>query len=302
MSQFSESPDADGVLLTAHGSVEDLTELPEFLKRIRHGRPAPPELVAEVTRRYEAIGGSPLLRITEQQAALLSKQLGLPVYIGMRLSKPELSAALEQARGDGRRRLCVLPLAPYSVHVYAAAAEKALAAQPEPHRGELSLVPVAPFGTSSELVSAHAERIREALPEANDGVEIVLTAHSLPQGVIDGGDPYQREFELSARAIGAALGRHVELAYQSQGFGGGAWLGPDLKSVFEAQKARGVRQVVVAPVGFLADHVETLYDLAIEAKAWADEVGLRFTRVPALNSAPGLIDALAAAVRRALFR
>jgi protoporphyrin/coproporphyrin ferrochelatase len=300
MSQTSELPDAEGVLLTAHGSVEDLDELPEFLKRIRHGRPAPPELVAEVRRRYEAIGGSPLLRITEQQAALLSKELGLPAYIGMRLSKPELAAALDRARGDGVRRLCVLPLAPYSVHVYAAAAEKALGAHP--HRDELSLVPVAPFGTSSELVSAHASRIREALSATSDGAVVVLTAHSLPQGVIDGGDPYQREFELSARAIGAALGRHVELAYQSQGFGGGAWLGPDLKSVFEAQRARGVRDVVVAPVGFLADHVETLYDLAIEAKAWADELGLGFTRVSALNTAPGLIDALAAAVRRALFR
>jgi ferrochelatase len=300
MSNASEFSDAQGVLLTAHGSVEDLDDLPEFLKRIRHGRPPPPELVAEVRRRYEAIGGSPLLRITEQQAELLSKQLGLPVYIGMRLSKPELADALAQARRDGVRTLCVLPLAPYSVHVYAAAAEKTLAAHP--HAGELSLVPVAPFGTSSELVSAHAARIRESLREVGDGAEVVLTAHSLPQGVIDGGDPYQHEFELSARAIGAALGRHVELAYQSQGFGGGAWLGPDLKSVFEAQKARGVREVVVAPVGFLADHVETLYDLAIEAKAWADELGLGFTRVPALNTAPGLIDALAAAVRRALFR
>jgi ferrochelatase len=300
MSRASEFSDAQGVLLTAHGSVEDLDDLPEFLKRIRHGRPAPPELVAEVRRRYEAIGGSPLLRITEQQAELLSKQLRLPVYIGMRLSKPELADALAQARRDGVRSLCVLPLAPYSVHVYAAAAEKTLAAHP--HQGELSLVPVAPFGTSSELVSAHAARIRESLREVGDGAEVVLTAHSLPQGVIDGGDPYQHEFELSARAIGAALGRHVELAYQSQGFGGGAWLGPDLKSVFEAQKARGVREVVVAPVGFLADHVETLYDLAIEAKAWADELGLGFTRVPALNAAPGLIDALAAAVRRALFR
>jgi ferrochelatase len=300
MSRTSESSDAQGVLLTAHGSVEDLDDLAEFLKRIRHGRPAPPELVTEVRRRYEAIGGSPLLRITEQQAELLSKQLGLPVYIGMRLSKPELADALAQARRDGVRTLCVLPLAPYSVHVYAAAAEKALAAHP--HQGELSLVPVAPFGTSSELVAAHAARIRESLRDVGDGAEVVLTAHSLPQGVIDGGDPYQHEFELSARAIGAALGRHVELAYQSQGFGGGAWLGPDLKSVFAAQKARGVREVVVAPVGFLADHVETLYDLAIEAKAWADELGLGFTRVPALNTAPGLIDALAAAVRRALFR
>ncbi len=133
----------------------------------------------------------------------------------MRLSKPELADALAQARRDGVRTLCVLPLAPYSVHVYADRRGKTLAAQRQ--QGELSLVPVAPFGTSLELVSAHAARIRESLREVGDGAEVVLTAHSLPQGVIDGGDPYQHEFELSARAIGAALGRHVELAYQSQG-------------------------------------------------------------------------------------
>jgi len=299
MANATDPPSDHGVLLTAHGSVEALDELPEFLKRIRHGRPAPAELVAEVRRRYTAIGGSPLLRITREQAALLSEQLRMPVFVGMRLSKPELGEAFAEARRAGVRRLCVVPLAPYSVHVYAAAAEKALAAS-EGARPEL--VPVAPYGTSSELVGAHAARIRESLGDADDATAVVLTAHSLPQGVIDGGDPYQREFELSARAIGSALERNVAIAYQSQGFGGGAWLGPDLRSVFEAEKARGARRLVVAPVGFLADHVETLYDLDVEAEAWARELSLDFTRVPALNAAPSLIDALAAAVRRALFR
>jgi len=297
-----EADVSEGVLLTAHGSVENLDELPEFLTRIRHGRPAPPELVEEVRRRYAAIGGSPLLSVTQKQADLLSARLGLPVFVGMRLSRPELGDALSDARRRGVRRLCVLPLAPYSVHVYAEAAARALAATP----GEaLELVPVAPFGSTPELVTAHARAIAPHLPAARDvpdeSVALVLTAHSLPLSVINAGDPYQTEFEQGAAAIGAALGLPVRIAYQSQGFGGGQWLGPDLKNTFESLKG-SARRVVVAPVGFLADHVETLYDLDIEAKGWAAELGLEFTRVPALNAAPELVEALARAVERALFR
>jgi ferrochelatase len=154
-------------------------------------------------------------------------------------------------------------------------------------------------------VTAHANAVARKLAELPGGglePEIVLTAHSLPKNVIASGDPYQTEFENSARAIGAKLGRPVRCAYQSQGLAGGDWLGPDLKSVLESARAQGARHVVVAPVGFLADHVETLYDLDIEAKAWATELGLLFTRVPALNAAPELIEALARTAERALFR
>lgn len=288
-----------GVLLTAHGSVENLEELPGFLTRIRHGRPPPPELVREVQRRYEAIGGSPLLAITERQAALLSARLGLPVFVGMRLSSPGLADALNDALALGVRRLCVLPLAPFSVHVYAEAAQRA----GEAFTADLELVTVAPFGSSKELVQAHASAIRRALASRSGGsVELVLTAHSLPASVIAAGDPYQREFEASAAAIAEELGRPAHVAYQSQGFGGGAWLGPDLKSVLESVRARGSERVMIAPVGFLADHVETLYDLDIEAKAWASELGLELTRVPALNAAPELVEALARTAERALFR
>jgi ferrochelatase len=300
MADPGPEPEPWGVLLTAHGSVDDLDELPAFLTRIRHGRPAPPELVREVRRRYQAIGGSPLLAISERQAAALATRLGAPVFVGMRLSRPELDQALRQALAHGLRRLCLLPLAPFSVHVYADAARRALEALSRP---ELELVSVTAFGSSAELVSAHANAIARQLAELPvDGTELVLTAHSLPESVIASGDPYQSEFENSARAIGAKLGRPAQIAYQSQGLGGGAWLGPDLKTVLESARARGTRHIVVAPVGFLAEHVETLYDLDVEAKAWSAELGLVFTRMPALNAAPELIEALARTVERALFR
>jgi ferrochelatase len=287
---------SDAILLTAHGTVENLDDMPEFLRRIRHGRPAPPELVSELKRRYTAIGGSPLLRITREQAELLEAASGLPVFLGMRLFRPELADALKSATERGVTRLVVLPLAPFSVHVYAAAAERVRAELGLP----LTLIAARPFGQSNEFVSAQVDSIRPLLGEA-EREELLLTAHSLPRKIIEAGDPYADQVAESARAIAARLGRGYELVYQSQGADGGDWLGPDLKSALAAVQARGRKRVVVAPVGFVSDHVETLYDLDIEAKTWAQELGLEFARVSALNTAPALIAALAAVARRALF-
>lgn len=285
----------DGVLLTAHGTVERLDELPEFLLRIRHGRPAPPALVAELERRYTAIGGSPLLATTREQAAALERALGLPVFVGMRLFRPELDEALGQAERAGIRRLAVVPLAPFSVHVYAKAAEQAR----ERLGLGLALAAVTPFGQSAEFLDAHAAVI-EPLLTRTAGEQLLLTAHSLPVAVVRAGDPYAREVAASAQALAARLGAEASLAYQSQGADGGDWLGPDLHAALVRAKDAGKSRVVVAPFGFVSDHVETLYDLDIEARGWAEALGLEFQRVPALNAAPGLVTALAAAARRAL--
>jgi protoporphyrin/coproporphyrin ferrochelatase len=289
--------DRQGALFLAHGTVSDLDEIPGFLARIRHGRPPPPELVAETRRRYQLIGNSPLLEVTREQASRVESRLGLPVLVGMRLSDPSVESAIERAAALGLERLVVVPLAPFSVHVYGSHAERVAAGLRE--RGgrvpELSVAP--PWGTHDSLVRAHAQAIQ---PHLMAGTLLLLTAHSLPLAVIRGGDAYQTQVEASARAVGAALGVEVELAYQSQGFDGGEWLGPPLLGALEGARERGVRRVVVAPFGFLGEHVETLYDLDIEARARADELGLELVRVPALGVAPGLIDALEDLVRRGL--
>lgn len=288
---------AQGALLVAHGTVSDLDEIPAFLARIRHGRPPPPELVAETQRRYQLIGKSPLLEVTREQAARVNSRIGMPVLVGMRLSDPSVESALEQAADLGLERLVVVPLAPFSVHVYGAHAERVAVGLRE--RGirvpELTVAPA--WGTHEALVRAHAEAIR---PHLTPGTLLVLTAHSLPLSVIRGGDGYQTQVDASARAVGAALGVSYELAYQSQGFDGGEWLGPSLVAALERAHERGVRRVAVAPFGFLGEHVETLYDLDIEARALADKLGLELARVPALGVAPGLIDALSDLVQRGL--
>jgi ferrochelatase len=293
---------SDGVLLIAHGTIDDLDDLPEFLARIRHGRPASAELVNELRHRYEVVGGSPLLRVTHEQASALGKRLEAPVLVGMRLWRPSVEDALRGCAHLGLERVCVLPLAPFSVHVYWSAAEQSL----ESVRAELGerapqLVSVPPWGSEPEYVAAHAAQIAPYLERRSEAdTELILTAHSLPTRAILAGDPYQTEFEACAAAIGERLGRSHRIAYQSQGADGGDWIGPDLDSVLEACRVGGKRTVVLAPVGFLADHIETLYDLDIEAKVRADGLGLELVRVPALNVQPGFIEALAAIVRRSL--
>lgn len=286
-----------GALFVAHGTVADLDEIPGFLARIRHGRPPPPELEAETRRRYQLIGRSPLLEVTLEQASRVGARLGIRALVGMRLSDPSVESALTEAAALGLEKLAVVPLAPFSVHVYGAHAERVALGLRERGVQAPPLVVAPPWGTHPALVRAHADAIR---PHLTPGTLLVLTAHSLPLVVIRGGDAYQTQVDASARAVGEALGVPYELAYQSQGFDGGEWLGPGLLASLEEARARGVTRVAVAPFGFLGEHVETLYDLDVEARALTDKLGLELARVPALGVAPGLIDALEDLVRQGL--
>lgn len=283
-----------GVVLVAHGTVSSLDDLGAFVARIRHGRPAPPGLIEELRRRYEVIGGSsPLLGTTREQAQALGKRLEAPVLIGMRLWEPGVAQALSGAEALGLTRLVVIALAPFSQHVYwDAACQVARDVQ-----SKLTLVPSPPYAEEPDFVAAHAELIeRHAPPEAT----LVLSAHSLPRVAIERGDPYARLVEGAAAALEARLGRSARLCYQSQGEGGGAWLGPNVRETLSAVAAEGKRLVAWAPFGFLADHVETLYDLDVEAQAIARELSLTLVRVPALNLHPGLTEALAKVAIRSI--
>jgi protoporphyrin/coproporphyrin ferrochelatase len=286
-------PADTGVLLIAHGTVENLDDLSAFVTRIRHGRPAPPGLVEELRRRYEAIGGSPLLRITSEQARALAKRLEAPVLVAMRLWEPGVEQALAGAAALGLERLIVIALAPFSEHVYWDAALKVAASA----RSGVELVRTSAWGEEPEFIAAHAELIRAHAPADS---AVVLSAHSLPSAVVERGDPYAQLVAASHSALVEALGRPARLCYQSQGEGGGDWLGPSVRETLAALAAEGQRRVVWSPFGFVADHVETLYDLDIEARALAKEVGVELSLVPALNLHPGLIAALSAVAIRAV--
>lgn len=283
---------SDAVLLLAHGTISTITELPDFLTEVRRGRAPSPELVSEMMHRYERIGGSPLLEYTRAQAAGLSARLGCVVEVAMRLWQPRVEQVVPHLAAQGIKRVCLLPLAPFSVQVYVDAAR---ACASKAGFSDLELVSVGAWGSDEAFVDAHVNLIRQY----HDGQSaLVLTAHSLPMRVISMGDTYAQDVEACAKAIERKLGCSVHLAYQSQGADGGEWLGPELGAVLN-QLARSEHHVTIAPFGFLADHVETLYDLDIEAKQRCDALGLRLTRVPALNTRADFLDALAGLVRRA---
>lgn len=288
------------ILCTCHGTVDRVGDIPAFLANIRRGRPTPPEIVKEVTHRFEAIGGSPLMRITEEQARGLEARVGVPVRVAGRLWKPYPDEVLARMKDEGVTRVVSLPLAPQSVDVYHAGVKEAAA------KLGLEVACVPSWGLEPALIDAFVEVVGEGLArfESARDVGVILSAHSLPKRVIDMGDPYERDFRAMAERVAErvrASGNAVWIAFQSQGMTGDAWLGPDLPATFAEVLASGRSSALVAPIGFVADHVETLYDLDIEAPKLAEKAGLaRFERAPALNARPRFLDALASVARRLL--
>jgi len=298
----------DAVLTIAHGTVDNLDDLPAFLAGIRRGHAAPPELVAEVRRRYEAIGGrSPLNDTCRELTRRLGARLGLPAAFAGRLWAPRPAEVLPALVEAGVRRVVVLPLAQYSASLYIDAVRAAATALTE--RGGPALAVVGPgnWGQESALIAAFTASLTRALAALPGAVRartrVVISAHSLPLAVIRGGDPYEREVRATAaavvEAVGAAMPPH-EVIFQSQGMSGGEWLGPDVRATIDRAATEGVGHLLFAPIGFLADHVEVLYDLDIEAQGWAAERGLGYSRIDSLNASDGLVDALETVARRVL--
>ena len=279
----------DAVLLIQHGSVEDPADIPEFVRTIRRGRPTPQSIIDEVTHRWKAIGGSPLLTITRAQAAALETRLGIRTAVGGRLWKPWARNVIASLAAEGVTRVISLPLAPMSVHVYNAVAEEACAA------AGIRCVSVPAWHEEPSLIDAFAD-----VAGQNRG-HLLFTAHSLPKRVIAAGDQYEVQVRRTAELVAKKLGTSDwSVAFQSQGMDGGDWLGPDLNAAFDALATRGVREVRVCAIGFLADHTEVLYDLDVEAMGFAAARDITMTRAPSLNAHPMLIEALAAVTTRAL--
>lgn len=290
------------VLLLAHGAPAKLEDIPEFLLYVRNGRPLPAPAAEEITRRYARIGGgSPLLRHTRRQAEALAARLGRPVYVGMRNWHPFVAEAVRRAVGDGVRHLVAVCLAPHnsrtSVGVYRSRLEEA-AAEVKPG---LAVQFVESWHDHPLLIQAFAERLRAALDAAQAATRAeapaILTAHSVPENTIAAGDPYDRQVRETAARVAATAGCSLwQLAYQSQGMTTEPWLGPRVESVIDRLAAAGHRHLVVAPIGFLSDHVEILYDVDVAFSDYARAQGVTLSRTESLNHSPLLIEALASVV------
>jgi ferrochelatase len=284
------------VILLAHGTPESLDQMPEYLARVRGGRPPSPELIAEMTANYSAIGGrSPLTDITRAQAAALHEELGdgTPVYVGMRNWHPFIADVVAEAVAKGAREIIGVPLAPQFSSVSVARYRDVLReSTPE----GVTVRCVESWHDHPGLIAAFAEKVQAA----GAAEAVVFTAHSLPVRLIEGGDPYGREVERTAALVAEASGLEAyERAFQSAGRTPEPWLGPTVEEALRAFSARGVRSVLAVPIGFVSDHTEILFDLDVQAMREADRLGIGFRRTESLNTSPLLIRALAALVRAA---
>jgi ferrochelatase len=285
-----------GVLLMAHGTPDSIDEMPEYLTRVRGGRTPSAELVDEMRRNYEAIGGrSPLTEITLAQAAALRARLGtgVPVAAGMRNWRPWIADAVAELLAAGVDRLVGLPLAPQfstlSVQKYLDAAAAAV-------DGRARLDPVRSFHRHPLLVRAFADEVRASAPGPDETV--VFTAHALPVRVIAAGDTYTREVAGTAEDVARQAGiARYELAYQSAGRTPEPWTGPDLSELVTRLAAEGTRRFLVVPIGFVCDHTEILFDIDVQAADAARRAGAALRRTASLNTSPTFIAALEDLVR-----
>ena len=286
------------VVLMAYGSPERLADVAAYYADIRGGRPIRPELLDDLVERYRSLGienQSPLNAITEATRAALQRELGghTPVFTGMKHWTPRIADAAERALAAGARTVVGLVLAPHysllSIAGYRAQLEEALA-------GRADLVFVESWHDDDGFVDLLAARVRST------DAHVVFTAHSLPARILDEGDPYQEQLLETARLVAdrAGLGEDWSFSYQSESATGEPWLGPDILDHLEDLHARGVRDVLVCPIGFVSDHLEIRWDIDTEAQEKAHDLGMRLGRIEMPNADPAFVRVLAGLVRRRL--
>lgn len=286
------------VLLLAFGGPEDIGSIEPFLRNVLPGRPITPELIERVKMRYALIGGkSPLPDITRRQAKLLEDRLGagFKVYVGMRHWQPFLKDTVKKIKDDGIRKIIAMPMAPQaskaSTGGYIDALNKALK-----EVSGLDVKVVESWYKNPLYLKAASETLKEALTyfpeERRKDVQVIFSAHSLPKRTVQG-DPYEMQLKETMDGVLEIIGPLTShLAYQSKGQATGEWLGPEVELVMEGLAKEGKKDVLIVPIGFVCDHLETLYDIDIVFKKKADELGMNFKRAKSLNDSPAFIEAL----------
>ncbi|HEX2226295.1 MAG TPA: ferrochelatase [Candidatus Binatia bacterium] len=283
------------ILLIAFGGPASPQEVRPFLERVTKGLSIPTARLEEVAHHYEAVGGkSPLNEITYRQAAALrrflpQRGLDLPVYVGLRNSTPFFRETLEQMKRDRIRRALGFILSSHRTEASWERYQKNIAeARAELGQGAPEIDYCLPWHEHPLFVQTWAEAIQAELAKvgSNDrqAVPVVFTAHSIPTEMAKRSE-YVDQLQTSARLVAEKLVHpNWSVAYQSRsGKPADSWLEPDVGDVIRKQAAQGIKQLIVAPIGFVCDHVEVLYDLDIEAKKIAEAHNVQFLRTSCPN-------------------
>jgi protoporphyrin/coproporphyrin ferrochelatase len=295
-----------GVLLMTYGSPSSLDDVERYLTAVRGGRVPDAELLVEFRRRYEVIGGSPLIERTRAQAAALADRLGpgWRVAAAMRFSEPSIGSALRAMAAVGVTRVVAIILSPqYSPLLMSGYERDVASARAAIGAGAPEVTVADAWYRQPAFVQALGDRIREGLtwldPDGGRSIPVLLTAHSLPRQVAEREPAYLEQLAESARLVAEAAGLPLDrwtFCWQSAGHEPGEWMKPDFADLMPDLAAAGHDRVLVAPIQFLSDHLEILYDVDIGAREQAEAAGLRFERIASLNDSPQLIEALAEVV------
>jgi ferrochelatase len=309
------STETIGVLLMTYGSPATLDDMPTYLRNVRGGREADAELIQEFRRRYELIGGSPLLPITRAQAAALQDELNaqypngprFQVMAGMRFAPPFIPDVVPEVAANADKLVGIIMSPQYSPIIMSGYVRTLQEAVSKLGRSDLALKISEDWHMQPDFLQAVAERVKEALAkmpaDIRERVPVLLSAHSMPQRVVANEPDYINHLKETAAAIAKLAGVPDDrwmFCYQSAGHTPEEWLKPDFADMMPELKAAGHTHVLIAPVQFLADHLEILYDIEIGAREQAEEHGIVFARTESLNTSPLFIKALAEVVKENL--
>ena len=295
-----------GLLVMAYGTPYKEADIERYYTHIRHGRKPTQEMLDDLTERYQAIGGiSPLARITKEQAEALENQLNkiqddveFVYYLGLKHIEPFIEDAVSQMAEAGIKEAISIVLAPhystFSVKTYNGRAHE------EAEKHGITIRSVESWYDREGFIKYWADVITAEYEKTDekDNAVLIVSAHSLPEKILKNGDPYPQQLAKTAELIQEKTGmKNVEIGWQSEGNTPDPWLGPDVqdltRDLFEQE---GYRSFIYAPVGFVADHLEVLYDNDYECKVVCEEIGAAYYRPPMPNVSPLFIQTLAEVV------
>jgi ferrochelatase len=299
------SNDSIGVLLMAYGTPDSLEAVEPYYTHIRGGRPPAPHLLEELRERYRLVGGStPLLEITEATRAALQDQLAqygtYRVFLGMKHWHPYIEEGVKAMNEAGIRRAVGLVLAPHYSRMSIAGYYDYIRKAQEALGTSIEILPIESWHLHPPYLQAVADRVQAQLTTfpSDEAVTVIFTAHSLPERILADGDPYADQLRETSEALASMLQlRHWTFSFQSAGRTPDPWLGPDIVDTVHRLADEGVKAILVAPIGFVSDHLEILYDIDYEAQAAARERGIRLKRTESLNASPDFVAGLADLVR-----